>query len=93
MTVQSALLMVADTALPGEETRVPPGGVHEGAAWPCPRCSGVHIHYLTCPSLRLPPGHHFSAAPELQAEGFVPARIARSASGPDHPDWPGPPRD
>jgi hypothetical protein len=92
MIMQSTSLMVADTALLGDGPEFPPGRVHEGAAWPCPKCSGVHIHYLTCPSLRLPPGHHFSADPELRAEGFVLARSARSASGPNHPDWPDPPR-
>lgn len=52
----------------------------------CTRCGGVGTHYLTCSRLQLPSGYRFidddrpAAAPR------------RSASGPDHPDWPRPPQ-
>jgi hypothetical protein len=44
----------------------------------CTRCGALGTHYLTCPSLRLPPGYRLWPG--------------RPRSGPDHPDWPLPPR-
>jgi hypothetical protein len=29
----------------------------------CPRCGAISTHYLTCPSLRLPPGYRLSRGP------------------------------
>jgi hypothetical protein len=51
------------------------------AGEPCTRCGAVGTHYLTCPSLRLPPGYLITAG-----------RPGRLCGGPDHPDWPLPPR-
>jgi hypothetical protein len=33
----------------------------------CTRCGAVGTHYLTCPSLRLPPGFRLNAAPGLES--------------------------
>jgi hypothetical protein len=106
------------------------------ACEPCPRCGASGTHYLTCPSLRLPPGYRFTPDPappclcglsagtcgacsrlwlswraDQQAEqraeyrqaqrraaprpgaGLITAgRQGRLCGGPDHPDWPQPPR-
>jgi hypothetical protein len=36
---------------------VTPSPVAEPPAGQCTRCGAVGTHYLTCPSLRLPPGY------------------------------------
>ena len=58
------------------------GSIPAGPARQCARCGALGTHYLTCPSLRLPPGYRL-------APGVRPGRLC---SGPDHPDWPLPPR-
>jgi hypothetical protein len=40
--------------------RVTSGAARELLAQPCTRCGAVGTHYLTCPSLRLPPGYRLS---------------------------------
>lgn len=47
------------TAAPDGPLRPSPG---DGAAArpPCRRCGAAGTHYLTCPSLRLPPGYRLS---------------------------------
>jgi hypothetical protein len=54
----------------------------------CTHCGAVGTHYLTCTSLQLPEGYRPG-----DDTGF-PARdgAVRLSSGPDHPDWPLPPR-
>ena len=59
----------------------------------CARCGGIGTHYLTCPSLRLPADrrHAYDAARDsapAARRGPVPGQ----SGGPDHPDWPRPPR-
>jgi hypothetical protein len=74
-------------------------------AWPCTRCGAAGTHYLTCPSLRLPAGYRLSQdlGPD-RADGHSERPGTGQASrvsgpyrdgqpgGPDHPDWPSPPR-
>jgi hypothetical protein len=50
----------------------------------CARGGAVGTHYLTCPGLRLPPGYRLGP-------GSQPT-TGRPGGGPDHPDWPCPPR-
>lgn len=71
----------------------------------CPRCGAAGTHYLTCPSLRLPPGYRLTGDLEPERAGhhgehrgirqtsraFGRPREAQPG-GPDHPDWPHPPR-
>ena len=65
MTRPSAPCRMADPALPGEGSQVTPGRVAELPARQCTRCGGVGTHYLTCPSLRLPPGYRLRDAAGL----------------------------
>jgi hypothetical protein len=66
----------------------------------CARCGAAGTHYLTCPGLRLPPGYRLSEAgrpgePPVTRRlgpGSRPA-AGRPGGGPDHPDWPCPPRE
>ena len=67
----------------------------------CPRCGGAGTHYLTCPSLRLPPGYRLTADPRPERAGLRREPVVADASGrylasprggPGHRDWPGPPR-
>jgi len=60
------------------------GSIPAGPARQCARCGALGTHYLTCPSLRLPP---------RPGTGPVTGgRPGRLCGGPDHPDWPLPPR-
>lgn len=68
-----------------EEPEAAPDGEPELPTRRCIRCGAVGTHYLTCPSLRLPAGY------SLSGPGVAPA-VRRSRGGPDHPDWPRPPR-
>jgi hypothetical protein len=74
-------------------------------AGPCPRCGAAGTHYLTCPSLQLPPDYRLTQDPEPQRAAHhgkhrgidQPSRVfgrprEGQPGGPDHPDWPGPPR-
>ena len=76
------------TAIPAGSTRP----AHAGD--PCPRCGASGTHYLTCPSLRLPPRYRAQdrAAPRPGAGRITGGRPGRLCGGPDHPDWPLPPR-
>ena len=71
----------------------------------CTQCGAVGTHYLTCPSLRLPAGYRLSQDPGLSApvtgrQQRVTYRSSLASGryrmgptgGPDHPDWPLPPR-
>jgi hypothetical protein len=51
----------------------------------CMRCGAVATHYLTCPNLRLPAGYRPGQDGRREKTG-------EAAGGPDHPDWPLPPR-
>jgi hypothetical protein len=115
-------------------TGIPAGSTRPARAGePCPRCGASGTHYLTCPSLRLPPGYRFTpspaprclcglpvgtcgvcspglwlswpagqqagyrrardrAAPGPRAGLGTGGRPGRLCGGPDHPDWPLPPR-
>ena len=66
------------------------GSIPPGPARQCARCGALGTHYLTCPSLRLPPGYRLAPGPGacLIAGG----RPGRLCGGPNHPDWPLPPR-
>jgi hypothetical protein len=39
------------------------GSVPPGPARQCARCGALGTHYLTCPSLRLPPGYRLAPGP------------------------------
>jgi hypothetical protein len=114
-------------------TGIPAGSTRPARAGePCTRCGASGTHYLTCPSLRLPPGYLLTpdtaprclcglpagtctvcsrprlswhaeqqaeyrraqdrAAPRPGAGLITGGRPRRPRSGPDHPDWPLPPR-
>ena len=89
MTVQPAVFGIPRLVPLGEGPQVVPGQADEPLASRCTRCGSVGTHYLTCPSLRLPPGYRLSEDPVGPA--FRPG-LARPRGGPDHPDWPRPPR-
>jgi hypothetical protein len=71
----------------------------------CPRCGAAGTHYLTCPSLRLPPGYRLTEDLEPERAGrrgehhgiYQTSRAfgrprEGQPGGPDHPDWPRRPR-
>jgi hypothetical protein len=89
MTSQTAVAGIPRLAPLWEGSRIAPGQADEPLAPRCTRCGAVGTHYLTCPSLRLPPGYRLSEDPV--GPGFRPGP-ARRRGGPDHPDWPRPPR-
>ena len=98
MTAQSSLYSTDDPAS-REGDQVPPARAGERPARRCVRCGAVGTHYLTCPGLRLPPGYRLSEAghpgePPVTGRLGPGARPAagRPGGGPDHPDWPSPPR-
>ena len=98
MTGQSALYRIPDPVPPREGPQVAPGRGRELLMGHCIRCGAVGTHYLTCPSLRLPSGYRLSEDPGPESV-YYPPHESRSAvgsrrrrSGPDHPDWPLPPR-
>jgi hypothetical protein len=61
MTMQSTSYRMADRAPRREGPRVAPARAGELLGRRCIRCGAVGTHYLTCPSLKLPPGYRFSA--------------------------------
>ena len=69
---------VPDPAPPGKGPEVAPGQPGKLPGRQCIRCGAVGTHYLTCPGLRLPSGYRTAAGTHR--------------GGPDHPDWPCPPR-
>ncbi len=72
-----------DDAVPDRPDAAVPDGPPRAQL--CPHCGAVATHYLTCPSLQLPPGYR----PGRDTGSAAPAPLA---SGPHHPDWPLPPR-
>jgi hypothetical protein len=101
VTVQSAIYEVPLTEPfpPSPPQEEPPSVTAPAAGLPtrqCPGCGAVGTHYLTCASLRLPPGYRFSADPELHGPHLGASaprpRSRPSSGGPDHPDWPRPPQ-
>jgi hypothetical protein len=98
MTALSAPYGTGDPA-PMESLADAPVRAGERRPRPCTRCGAVGTHYLTCPGLRLPPGYRLSEAGHSgerpvtgrTGRGSRPA-ARRSGGGPDHPDWPRPPR-
>jgi hypothetical protein len=79
---------VRSLAPPPEDPQAAPAGESERHAQLCTHCGAIGTHYLTCTSLRLPEGYRPGD------DTGVPARdgTIRLSSGPDHPDWPLPPR-
>ena len=65
MTVigQSATSSIPRPAPPREGRQVTPTRVRELSSRQCTRCGAIGTHYLTCPTLRLPPGYRLSPAP------------------------------
>jgi hypothetical protein len=49
------------------------------AAEPCTRCGASGTHYLTCPSLRLPPGYRLTPGPAPDAPAACPPTRAERA--------------
>jgi len=98
MTAQSAAYSTDDPA-PPDPPQGAPSRAGERSARRCARCGAVGTHYLTCPGLRLPPGYRLSEGGppgEPSVSGQIvpgPRPVARRpGGGPDHPDWPCPPR-
>jgi hypothetical protein len=72
MTGQSASYRIPDSVPPGEGPQVTPGrGRH------CIQCGAVGTHYLTCPSLRLPPDYRLSEDPGPACRCGLPAGNCR----------------
>jgi hypothetical protein len=83
-----------------------PGPARPGEpARQCRRCGAAGTHYLTCPSLRLPPDYRLPEDPEPeraghrgehrgidQTSGVLGRPREGQPGGPDHPDWPRRPR-
>jgi hypothetical protein len=63
MTGQSVPDGTPDPAPVRDEPQGAPGQAAELRARQCTRCGAVGTHYLTCPGLRLPPGHRLSTDP------------------------------
>jgi hypothetical protein len=61
MTMQSTSYRIADPAPRREGPQVAPDRAGDPLGRRCIRCGAVGTHYLTCPSLRLPPGYRLSA--------------------------------
>jgi hypothetical protein len=61
MTALSTSYRVPDPAPLREGPQVAPDRAGELLGRRCTRCGAVGTHYLTCPSLRLPPGYRLSA--------------------------------
>ncbi len=57
MTGQTVPYRIPDPAPPRDGLQVAPGRAAELPGRQCTRCGAVGTHYLTCPSLRLPPGY------------------------------------
>jgi hypothetical protein len=103
MTAPSASYSTEDSA-PREGDQVAPARTGQRSARRCARCSAVGTHYLTCPALRLPPGYRLSEAAHPGEPPFTGrlgpgsrsaagrSAAGRPGGGPDHPDWPCPPR-
>lgn len=63
MTRQSVPYRIPDPAPPRDGPQVEPGGAAGLPTRQCTRCGAIGTHYLTCPSLRLPPGYRPSEDP------------------------------
>jgi hypothetical protein len=55
--------LIPDPAPPREGPPTALGEDAEPPAGQCTRCGAVGTHYLTCPSLRLPPGYWLKPGP------------------------------
>jgi len=60
MTAQSTSYRIPDPAPRREGPQGAPDRAGELSGRRCGRCGAVGTHYLTCPSLRLPPGYRLS---------------------------------
>ena len=49
------------------------GSIPAGPARQCARCGALGTHYLTCPSLRLPPGYRLTSDPAPRCLCGLPA--------------------
>lgn len=105
MTEQPTTDQIPRPAPPRDRPAAAPSRARELSARQCPRCGAISTHYLTCPSLRLPPGYRLSQDSEPEPAGdhgqyritgrlsLVPGwRRQHPPGGPDHPDWPCPPQ-
>ena len=61
MTVPSTSYRIADPAPRRARPQAAPARAGELLGRRCIRCGAVGTHYLTCPSLKLPPGYRLSA--------------------------------
>ncbi len=89
MTTQSTAFGIPCLAPLRDGPQAAPGQADEPLAPRCTRCGAVGTHHLTCSGLRLPPDYRVSQDPA--GPGFRPGP-GRPRGGPDHPDWPRPPR-
>lgn len=64
--LQQAASYVPRPSLPQEVSQVESLQIYEQPKPVCTRCCAVGTHYLTCPTLRLPPGYRLSKDPEAQ---------------------------
>jgi hypothetical protein len=91
--------------LPAGDAVEPSPARADALAWSCPRCGAAGPHDLACPRLRLPAGDRLSRDPGPDCAGRRgerrgPGQAGRvcgpyrdgQPGGPDHPDWPSPPR-
>jgi hypothetical protein len=105
MTWQPTTYQIPRPALSRDWPAVTPPRAPKLPARQCPRCGAIRTHYLTCPSLRLPPDYRLSQDPGPErADHRGQHRITRRPSlvpgwhrqrppgGPDHADWPYPPQ-
>ena len=89
MTRPSVTYGIPDPMSPREAAEVAPGRADELLGRYCTRCGAVGTHYLTCPGLQLPAGYRISEDPPPKCRCGLPVS---NCGGPDHPDWPWPPR-
>jgi hypothetical protein len=64
MTAPAAPYLIPDPAPPREGPPAVLGQDLEPPAGQCTRCGATGTHYLTCPSLRLPPGYRLRPGPD-----------------------------
>ena len=64
-------------------TGIPAGSTRPTRAGePCTRCGASGTHYLTCPSLRLPPGYRLTPDPAPRCPCGLPAGACAACSWP-----------
>jgi hypothetical protein len=59
----------------GNRISIPPGLARQ-----CARCGALGTHYLTCPSLRLPPGYRLTPDPARRCLCGLPAGTCGACS-------------